>query len=144
MDPTCLCSYSSSKPLSSSPSLMGFGRNQQRNIRSRTAGKAFAGGRPVDESMIVLRRRIHEMKVIERNYEPPEDWMYWEKQCYGCYDEFVCNLVGVLQSCLMNTRPSLALGMIVLITMSVPASTAMILFRLMELANGTISSVHLG
>uniref|UniRef100_A0A6N2LF95 Uncharacterized protein n=1 Tax=Salix viminalis TaxID=40686 RepID=A0A6N2LF95_SALVM len=25
----------------------------------------------VDESMVVLRKRIHEMKMVERNYEPP-------------------------------------------------------------------------
>ncbi|GKV14461.1 hypothetical protein SLEP1_g25341 [Rubroshorea leprosula] len=28
--------------------------------------------------MIVLRKRIHEMKMIERNYELPEDWMDWD------------------------------------------------------------------
>ncbi|CAK7344161.1 unnamed protein product [Dovyalis caffra] len=50
----------------------------------------------VDESMIVLRKRIHEMKMVERNYEPPEEWMEWEKQCYTSYDEFVCKFVGVL------------------------------------------------
>lgn len=25
----------------------------------------------VDEDMIVLRKRIHEMKMVEKNYEPP-------------------------------------------------------------------------
>lgn len=93
-------------------------------------------GRLVDESMIVLRKRIHEMKMIERNYEPPADWMNWEKQCYTSYDENICRLVGLLQTYLMNTRPSLAIGMIMLITMSVPASTLMIVLRLMEMVNG--------
>ncbi|CAK7344169.1 unnamed protein product [Dovyalis caffra] len=98
----------------------------------------------VDESMIVLRKRIHEMKMVERNYEPPEEWMEWEKQCYTSYDEFVCKFVGVLQLHLMNTRPSLALGMLLLITMSVPVSMAVIAQQLMEATYGVFSTVHLG
>ena len=31
--------------------------------------------RLVDEDLIVLRKIIHEMKKVERNYEPLEDWM---------------------------------------------------------------------
>ncbi|KAB5560936.1 hypothetical protein DKX38_005893 [Salix brachista] len=46
----------------------------------------------VDESMVVLRKRIHEMKMVERNYEPPEEWMEWEKQCYTSYDEFILSM----------------------------------------------------
>ncbi|GMY24267.1 Mediator of RNA polymerase II transcription subunit [Fagus crenata] len=98
----------------------------------------------VDESMIILRKRIHEMKVIQRNYEPPEEWMEWEKQYYTCYDEYICTVVGLLQSQLMNTRPSLALGMLALIMLSVPASTFMIVLRLMEVANGVFSTINLG
>ncbi|KAF5479966.1 hypothetical protein F2P56_000746, partial [Juglans regia] len=102
----------------------------------------YRGSCSVDESMIILRKRIHEMKVIERNYEPPEEWMEWEKQYYACYDEYICDLVGLLQSYLMNTRPSLAFGLLALVTLSVPASTVMILLRLMEVANGFFSAVH--
>jgi hypothetical protein len=98
----------------------------------------------VDESMIILRKRIHEMKMIERNYEPPEEWTEWEKRYYTCYDEYICQVVGLLQSYLMNTRPSVSLGIFALITMSVPASTVMILLRLMEGANGVLSAVHHG
>lgn len=90
----------------------------------------------MDESMIVLRKRIHQMKVIERNYEPPVEWTPWEKQYYASYDDYVCKFVGFLQSYLMNTRPSLALGMIFLLTISVPASSVVVLLRLIELANG--------
>ena len=104
----------------------------------------YNGGCSVDESMIILRKRIHEMKMIERNYEPPEDWMEWEKQYYTCYDEYICTLVGLLQSHLMNTRPSLALGMLALITMSVLASTVMVVHHFMEVANGVFSAIHLG
>ncbi|EEF29741.1 uncharacterized protein LOC8268624 [Ricinus communis] len=98
----------------------------------------------VDESMIVLRKRIHEMKMIERNYEPPEEWMDWEKQWYASYDQFICKFVGLLQMHLMSTRPSLALGMIFLITMSLPISAIMIALHLMEAGNGVISTLHFG
>ncbi|KAH8511334.1 hypothetical protein H0E87_008770 [Populus deltoides] len=73
----------------------------------------------VDESMLVLRKRIHEMKMVERNYEPPEEWMEWEKQCYTSYDEFI-------------------------FTMSVPASMVMIAQQLMEATCGVFSTVHGG
>ncbi|GAV75821.1 hypothetical protein CFOL_v3_19297 [Cephalotus follicularis] len=116
----------------------------------RSNGKVFAtrgenyGGQLVDENMIVLRKRIHEMIMKERNYEPPQEWMGWEKQYYTCYDEYICKFVGLLQSHLMNSRPSLALGMLALITISVPASTVMIALRLMEAAEGALSMIHLG
>ncbi|KAF9683928.1 hypothetical protein SADUNF_Sadunf04G0064900 [Salix dunnii] len=98
----------------------------------------------VDESMVVLRKRIHEMKMVERNYEPPEEWMEWEKQCYTSYDEFICKLVGFLQWHLMNTRPGLALGMLLLMSMSVPVSVVMIAQQLVEATFGVFSTVHGG
>ncbi|KAL3735619.1 hypothetical protein ACJRO7_024703 [Eucalyptus globulus] len=100
-------------------------------------------GRLADEGMIILRKRIHEMKMIERNYEPPQDWMEWEKKYYTCYDEYVCKFVGVLQSHLMNTRPSMALGMLAFMMMSIPVSSGVILSRAVEVAIGTLSGVHL-
>ncbi|KAF8376800.1 hypothetical protein HHK36_031528 [Tetracentron sinense] len=101
------------------------------------------GGKLVDENMIVLRKRIHEMKMIERNDEAPLDWMEWEKQYYTNYDSDICEAMGLLQSLLMNTRPSLALGMVALITLSVPASMVMVLFDLMEIAKWILSGIHL-
>ncbi|KAG5623685.1 hypothetical protein H5410_008903 [Solanum commersonii] len=101
-------------------------------------------GRLVDESLIILRKRVHEMKVIERNYEPPAEWMEWEKQYYANYDELICNLVGYLQIQLLSTRPSLALGMLILFIISVPASTAMIFSHFIHLTSGVLSTVHLG
>ncbi|KAJ8761314.1 hypothetical protein K2173_001370 [Erythroxylum novogranatense] len=101
-----------------------------------------AGQSMVDESMIVLRKRIHEMKMIERNYEPPVEWMEWEKQCYASYDEFVCKFVGYLQSRLMNSRPSVALLMLFLVSVSIPVSTVTIGLRLMEVAHHLLSAVY--
>ncbi|KAK8490061.1 hypothetical protein V6N13_005265 [Hibiscus sabdariffa] len=79
--------------------------------------------------MIVLRKRIHEMKMVERNYEPSADWMEWEKRYYTSYDSIICDVLGVLQSMLMNTRPSVVLGMVVLVVFSLPASAAFLVLH---------------
>ncbi|XP_052205488.1 uncharacterized protein LOC127810194 [Diospyros lotus] len=97
----------------------------------------------VDENLIVLRKRLHEMKMMERNYEPPSDWMEWEKNCYAGYDEFVCEAMGFLQAKLMDTRPCLALGMVALVGLSVPASIGLLLFHLMEMSREVLAAVHL-
>ncbi|CAO2825360.1 unnamed protein product [Amaranthus hypochondriacus] len=79
-------------------------------------------GRIVDENMLVLRKRIHEMKMVERNYEPPKEWMEWEKQIYTQYDEYIVMVLGLIQAQLMETRPSVALGALALLTLCVPTS----------------------
>ncbi|XP_022877202.1 uncharacterized protein LOC111395439 [Olea europaea var. sylvestris] len=109
-------------------------------IRRETHDQNF-DGRMVDENLIILRKRIHEMKVIERNYEPPSEWMDWEKRFYANYDSIICDAMGLLQSQLMETRPSLALGIIALIALSLPTSTGVIMFHLMDVIKGII---HLG
>ncbi|KAE8022024.1 hypothetical protein FH972_007864 [Carpinus fangiana] len=145
MEATCL--FSSVLP----PLPFSLGKPGCKKMRflqgKRSSAMVFAAGRDhrgnlVDKSMIILRKRMHEMKMIERNYEPPEEWTEWEKRYYTCYDEYICQVVGLLQSYLMNTRPSFSLGMLALITMSIPASTVMIVLRLMEGANGVLSAVH--
>ncbi|PON58505.1 mediator of RNA polymerase II transcription subunit [Trema orientale] len=146
METTCLCSSFAPLPIKT----RRFRKRNQRSVVANAKRSAdpydyyFDGGRLVDESMIILRKRIHEMKVIERNYEPPAEWTNWEKQYYTSYDDYVCKFVGFVQSNLMNTRPSLALGMIFLLALSVPASTVVVLLRLIEVANDTFSSLHLG
>ncbi|XP_050373963.1 uncharacterized protein LOC126791546 [Argentina anserina] len=95
--------------------------------------------RLVDENMIVLRKKIHEMKMVERNYEPPAEWMDWEKRYYTSYDSIICQAMGLLQWQLMNTRPSLALAFMALIVFSVPASTFMLLSHLLEIAKGALT-----
>uniref|UniRef100_M1A5W5 Uncharacterized protein n=1 Tax=Solanum tuberosum TaxID=4113 RepID=M1A5W5_SOLTU len=94
----------------------------------------------VDENLIVLRKRIHEMEMIEKNYEPPTEWMNWEKSLYMDYDSNICELMGLLQAQLMDTRPSLVLGMVGLIALSVPTSTVVVLFHLLELAKRILAN----
>lgn len=103
----------------------------------------YASGKLVDESMIVLRKRIHEIKMVERSHEPPSNWLDWEKRCYSNYDSHICEALGYLQSHLMNTRPSVALGILLLITLSVPLSSAVILHRFIDIAAALLAGVRL-
>ncbi|XP_061365008.1 uncharacterized protein LOC133308412 [Gastrolobium bilobum] len=109
----------------------------------RGAADQNFGGNLVDESMIILRKRIHEMKMIERNYEPPSDWMDWEKRYYTSYDSMICEAMGVLQTQLMNTRPSFVLGVMALVAMSVPTSTAVALFHFLDFGKAVLAGIHL-
>ncbi|CAN0913767.1 hypothetical protein LINGRAHAP2_LOCUS28137 [Linum grandiflorum] len=100
-------------------------------------------GHVVDEGMIVLRKRIGEMKMAERSYEPPEEWAEWEKQNYAVYGDLVCKSLGVMQRSLMGTRPTFALGALVLLAACVPVSTYAVASRIAEAADGVLSSLHL-
>ncbi|XP_042479392.1 uncharacterized protein LOC122060234 [Macadamia integrifolia] len=111
--------------------------------RGDNCGGGSGRGRLVDENMIVLRKRIQEMKMVESNQEAPEEWMEWEKRYYTDYDSDVCEAVGLLQTQLMKTRPSVALGMVALVTLSVPTSTFMVALQLMEMARKILSEIHL-
>ncbi|KAJ6988149.1 hypothetical protein NC653_021163 [Populus alba x Populus x berolinensis] len=71
--------------------------------------------------------------MVERNYEPPANWMEWEKRYFTSYDSLICEMMGFLQSQLMDTRPGLALGFIALISLSVPMATAMMFFHFSEM-----------
>lgn len=90
-------------------------------------------GRLVDESMVVLRKRIQEMSAVEKRYEAaPRHWMEWEKRYKKeNYDLDVCEAVGYLQSKLMETRPAVALGMGAALLFTLPTSMALLWFHLM-------------
>ncbi|KAL2499475.1 hypothetical protein Adt_25030 [Abeliophyllum distichum] len=101
----------------------------------------------VDENMIVLRMRIKKMKMLEASSGsqemPNSNWKEWEKKYCRHYLEDICEGVGLLQSFLMNTRPSLALGMLTLIAMTVPLSTYVVLFNALKVAKGLLAGSHL-
>ncbi|XP_019235407.1 PREDICTED: uncharacterized protein LOC109215751 [Nicotiana attenuata] len=111
--------------------------------RDQANDQNYYNGGNVDENMIILRKRIQEMKMIEKNYEPPTEWMDWEKNIYVNYNSSICEAMGLLQYLLMNTRPSLALGMVVLIALSVPTSTFFVLFHLVEFTKGVLAALLL-
>nr|XP_009792579.1 PREDICTED: uncharacterized protein LOC104239600 [Nicotiana sylvestris]XP_016504056.1 PREDICTED: uncharacterized protein LOC107822077 [Nicotiana tabacum] len=142
----------SSTSILSIPSLPSKLFSQRRSIHTRIMTLAMKreandqndyNGGNVDENMIILRKRIQEMKMIEKNYEPPAEWMDWEKKIYGNYNSSICEAMGLLQSLLMNTRPSLALGMVVLVALSVSTSTFVVLFHLVEFTKRVLAGVHI-
>eukprot|EP01018_Ginkgo_biloba_P027242 Gb_20338 [translate_table: standard] len=82
----------------------------------------------VDADLIVLRKRMEEVKKEETNYIPPQHWMEWEKKwCASSYDSDVCAAVGCLQNALINTRPAIVIAVLCLISLSVPASLFLLL-----------------
>ncbi|KAK4785840.1 hypothetical protein SAY86_002529 [Trapa natans] len=100
------------------------------------------GSRIVDEGMVVLRMRIREMKQMEKSYEAPIEWMGWERSHYEQYNSLVCEIVGLLQNQLMNTRPGLVIGALALILFSVASSSATLLIHAAGIAQWISSSLH--
>ncbi|KAL5725235.1 hypothetical protein ACHQM5_008399 [Ranunculus cassubicifolius] len=96
----------------------------------------------VDEDMIVLRMRIHEMKMTQENCEASADWMEWEKKYISHYDTDVFEAVGFLQTILLNTRPSFVLGAVVLLALSVAVSTTTVALQMLEVAKWILSQIH--
>ncbi|KAL8105860.1 hypothetical protein AgCh_029603 [Apium graveolens] len=92
-------------------------------------------GRMVDENMIVLRMRIHDIEMSEKRDEVPVNWMEWERQYYQeGYKSDVSEAIGFLQNLLMETRPSLALGILALVMLCISHSLFMILLQFMNMA----------
>ncbi|XP_031499539.1 uncharacterized protein LOC116263873 [Nymphaea colorata] len=140
------CNSLASRPLvNSRPPRPGTGRPRFR-VRAtsrRDSDDRMFGSRMVDENMIVLRKRIQEMKMVERNYEAPAHWMEWEKRYYASYDSDVCEGVGQLQRFLMGTRPSVALGLLLLLGFSVPTSVLVALLNFVELGQRIVDvAIH--
>ncbi|KAJ4960206.1 hypothetical protein NE237_020116 [Protea cynaroides] len=122
----------------------GFGFRCNRSTMTVSAARRddYGGGNEtVDENMIVLRKRIHEMKMMEKNQEAPEDWMEWEKKYYRHYNSDVCEAVGLLQTQLMEMRPGLVFGMAVVVMLSVPTSMSVVALHLMEMAKWILSRI---
>ncbi|CAI9758425.1 unnamed protein product [Fraxinus pennsylvanica] len=109
-------------------------------------------GKSVDKNMIFLRMRIKKIKMLEGSSSSPDmpkskempnsNWKEWEKKYCRHYQRDICEGVGLLQSYLMNTRPSVALGMLTLIALSVPLSTSVVLINVLKVANGLLAGSH--
>nr|DAD35520.1 TPA_asm: hypothetical protein HUJ06_006160 [Nelumbo nucifera] len=80
--------------------------------RVSAAGRrdATTDGRDWDVIAIFKRMGIHEMK------------MEWEKQYYAEDDSDICETMERLQTQMMKMRPSLALGVMALVTLSIADS----------------------
>ncbi|OAY66439.1 hypothetical protein ACMD2_12973 [Ananas comosus] len=92
--------------------------------------------------MIVLRKRINDMEMAERNYEPPAEWTEWEKGYYTSYGAHVCEFAGLLQALLLSTRPGLGLGMLGLVVLSVPIAAVTAVCHLIEISQLILSKVQ--
>ncbi|WOK93453.1 hypothetical protein Cni_G02150 [Canna indica] len=126
------------------PQLLPKPRGRFASSRRAAFGWEYSGGGLVDENMIVLRKRIHEMKMAETNYEAPAEWMDWEKRYYTSYHADVCEVLCLLQTILTSTRPSLAIGMMAVLVLSVPTSAVLISFHLIGALKAVLAGMHLG
>ncbi|KAK9742530.1 hypothetical protein RND81_03G179400 [Saponaria officinalis] len=96
----------------------------------------FGDGRRVDEDMIVLRLRIKEIEKADKGeeFEAPSNWMEWEKKYYmHFHEDVVYEVVGFLQLIFMDMRPSLALGVVTLVMLSVPLSIGVLMLHCLKL-----------
>ncbi|KAG8384145.1 hypothetical protein BUALT_Bualt04G0087800 [Buddleja alternifolia] len=106
-------------------------------------------GKSTDENMVVLKMRIKKLKVSEKissnqgaEAAPSKDWKDWEKKIFTRYHESVFDSMELLQSYLMNTRPSLALGILTLVAMSVPLSSSVVMVNALKVARGLLAGCH--
>ncbi|GLJ09363.1 hypothetical protein SUGI_0107370 [Cryptomeria japonica] len=76
----------------------------------------------VDADMIVLRKRIYDLKLQESEDELPAEWMEWERKMYPSYNSMVFYAIAWAQYFLMTARPGVAVGVFVLLSVCVPTS----------------------
>ncbi|KAJ4960754.1 hypothetical protein NE237_020664 [Protea cynaroides] len=116
--------------------------NHRMTVFAASRNDYGGGNGTVDENMVVLRKRILEIKMMEKKHEAPEDWMEWEKKYCRHYNSDVCEAVGLLQTQLMEMRPSLVFGMVGLVMISLPTSMFIVAFNLMEIAMWILSGIQ--
>lgn len=97
--------------------LKRFGNGRERASTSILAMRSD-GSRVVDENMVVLKMRIQEF--MDREKVKEEEWEWFKN-----YDSDVYELVGLLQILMMNSRPSLVLGVFALLLFT--SSTSLLL-----------------
>ncbi|KAG2261707.1 hypothetical protein Bca52824_068786 [Brassica carinata] len=145
MEATLISSPASTSPLRFHPLVFSpIKTTTWRTQKKMKMSVLLLRGRLVDENMIILRKRIHEMKMVERNYEPPSHWLDWEKRFYSSYDTMICDSIGLLQSFLMNSRPTVAITTLLLLLLSVPVSSSVMAFRLLDLLHWVLAAATSG
>ena len=80
----------------------------------------------VDANMILLRKRMFDLKMQETNYKSPEEYMEWEKQLYPEYHANVLRAMECFQYSLINTRPIVAITLFRLISAGVSSSVLIV------------------
>ena len=80
----------------------------------------------VDANMILLRKRMFDLKMQETNYKSPEEYMEREKQLYPEYHANVLRAMECLQYSLINTRLIVAITLFGLISAGVSSSVLIV------------------
>ncbi|GER48075.1 ABC transporter of the mitochondrion 2 [Striga asiatica] len=113
-------------------------------VKAKKNDKNNDHGKSVDENMIVLKMRIKKMKALEsiknEASKPSSDWLEWENKFFRRYHENICDSMEFLQSYLMNTRPSVAMGMLILVAMSFSSSVVMV--NALKMAKELLAGCH--
>merc|ERR1712226_1454906 len=80
----------------------------------------------VDANMILLRKRMFDLKMQDKNDKTPEERMEWEKKLYPAYHAHVLMAMQWLQCSLINTHPIVAFTLLGLISASVSLSVVIV------------------
>ncbi|KAF3784364.1 hypothetical protein EJ110_NYTH06663 [Nymphaea thermarum] len=89
-------------------------------------------GRTVYSNMITLQKRIRVMRLVDSNYGVADEWMDWEKRYTVWYYSDMFDGVGKFQRFFMSTKPSVAVGILMLVGLSLPTAAVVVLFDLIE------------
>jgi len=118
-------------------------------IKAASSGEyqfGSGGGNMVDADMILLRKRMFDLKMQETNYKTPAEYMEWEKEVYPAYHAQVFRSMVWLQSTLINTRPIVAITLLSLISASVPLSILIVsanpVSLVSQITTAFLSSLH--
>ncbi|EHA8591894.1 putative Mediator of RNA polymerase II transcription subunit [Cocos nucifera] len=101
-------------------------------------------GGGVDENMKTLRQSIRAIKAMDRGDVLLEEWMEWEKLYHHTFFQSnSCEILGFLQLDPVHARPSLAIGVTVMVRLSIPISVLVVMLCLMDAAKEILDHMHL-
>lgn len=109
-------------------------------------------GESVDENPVILKIDLKKMKFLleasknqddqERILPSSSDLIEWERKLLNDYQVDVFEVIELLLSSLMSTRPSLALGVLAMMAMSVPFTESVFLENLFKVAKRLLGGSH--
>ena len=116
-------------------------RRRSLRVCASSSNKDSYDGKQVDESMIVLRLRIRdiEMKKMKEEEEIEEGghwWriMDWERRYWrNNYASDIYHVVGLFQTLLMETRPCVAFGILLVLFFTLSFSMSFSFLHLVDL-----------
>ncbi|XP_008811980.1 uncharacterized protein LOC103722989 [Phoenix dactylifera] len=100
-------------------------------------------GGVVDENMKTLRQRARAIKAMDRGDGLLEEWIEWEEQYFHTFFQSDSwEILGWLQLDPADTRPSLAIGVTVMVRLSIPISVLVGMLYFMDAAKGILDRMH--